>query len=112
MSSLEQGIRRLKSTEVSQRNELNAHTQALNKAGFNVDKVAKGVDRLTQEESDLKNKIHQTTMELNKRRDELDKNNESQKRFSKTQAALQKGADFAKRIGGCRCCNGSYGRAC
>lgn len=97
MSSLEQGIRRLKSTEVSQRNELNAHTQALNKAGFNVDKVAKGVDRLTQEESDLKNKIHQTTMELNKRRDELDKNNESQKRFAKTQAALQKGADFAKK---------------
>lgn len=97
MSSLEQGIRRLKSTEASQRNELNAHTQALNKAGFNVDKVAKGVDRLTQEESDLKNKIHQTTMELNKRRDELDKNNESQKRFAKTQAALQKGADFAKK---------------
>ena len=97
MSSLEQGIRRLKSTEASQRNELNAHTQALNKAGFNVDKVAKGVDRLTQEESDFKNKIHQTTMELNKRRDELDKNNESQKRFAKTQAALQKGADFAKK---------------
>lgn len=97
MSSLEQGIRRLKSTEASQRNELNAHTQALNKAGFNVDKMAKGVDRLTQEESDLKNKIHQTTMELNKRRDELDKNNESQKRFAKTQAALQKGADFAKK---------------
>ncbi|WP_334420796.1 phage tail tape measure protein [Acinetobacter soli] len=97
MSSLEQGIRRLKSTEASQRNELNAHTQALNKAGFNVDKVAKGVDRLTQEESDLKNKIHQTTMELNKRRVELDKNNESQKRFAKTQAALQKGADFAKK---------------
>ncbi|MBO3672794.1 phage tail tape measure protein [Acinetobacter soli] len=97
MSSLEQGIRRLKSTEASQRNELQAHTQALNKAGFNVDKVAKGVDRLTQEESDLKNKIHQTTMELNKRRDELDKNNESQKRFAKTQAALQKGADFAKK---------------
>lgn len=97
MSSLEQGIRRLKSTEASQRNELNAHTQALSKAGFNVDKVAKGVDRLTQEESDLKNKIHQTTMELNKRRDELDKNHESQKRFAKTQAALQKGADFAKK---------------
>lgn len=97
MSSLEQGIRRLKSTEASQRNELQAHTQALNKAGFNVDKVAKGVDRLTQEESDLKNKIHQTTMELNKRRDELDKNNESQKRFAKTQAVLQKGADFAKK---------------
>lgn len=97
MSSLEQGIRRLKSTEASQRNELNAHTQALSKAGFNVDKVAKGVDRLTQEESNLKNKIHQTTMELNKRRDELDKNNESQKRFAKTQAALQKGADFAKK---------------
>ncbi|WP_288383296.1 phage tail tape measure protein [uncultured Acinetobacter sp.] len=97
MSSLEQGIRRLKSTEASQRNELNAHTQALNKAGFNVDKVAKGVDRLTQEESDLKNKIHQTTMDLNKRRVELDKNNESQKRFAKTQAALQKGADFAKK---------------
>lgn len=97
MSSLEQGIRRLKSTEASQRNELNAHTQALSKAGFNIDKVAKGVDRLTQEESDLKNKIHQTTMELNKRRDELDKNNESQKRFAKTQAALQKGADFAKK---------------
>uniref|UniRef100_UPI00258CD37C phage tail tape measure protein n=1 Tax=uncultured Acinetobacter sp. TaxID=165433 RepID=UPI00258CD37C len=97
MGSLEQGIRRLKSTEASQRNELNAHTQALNKAGFNIDKVAKGVDRLTQEESDLKNKIHQTTMELNKRRVELDKNNESQKRFAKTQAALQKGADFAKK---------------
>lgn len=97
MGSLEQGIRRLKSTEASQRNELNAHTQALSKAGFNIDKVAKGVDRLTQEESDLKNKIHQTTMELNKRRDELDKNNESQKRFAKTQAALQKGADFAKK---------------
>ncbi|MEI2511976.1 phage tail tape measure protein [Acinetobacter soli] len=97
MSSLEQGIRRLKSTEASQRNELNAHTQALSKAGFNVDKVAKGVDRLTQEESDLKNKIHQTTMDLNKRRVELDKNNESQKRFAKTQAALQKGADFAKK---------------
>lgn len=97
MSSLEQGIRRLKSTEASQRNELQAHTQALNKAGFNVDKVAKGVDRLTQEESNLKNKIHQTTMELNKRRDELDKNNESQKRFAKTQAALQKGSDFAKK---------------
>lgn len=97
MSSLEQGIRRLKSTEASQRNELNAHTQALSKAGFNVDKVAKGVDRLTQEESDLKNKIHQTTMELNKRRVELDKNNESQKHFAKTQAALQKGADFAKK---------------
>lgn len=97
MSSLGQGIRRLKTTEASQRNELNAHTQALSKAGFNIDKVAKGVDRLTQEESDLKNKIHQTTMELNKRRDELDKNNESQKRFAKTQAALQKGADFAKK---------------
>lgn len=97
MSSLEQGIRRLKSTEASQRNELNAHTQALSKAGFNVDKVAKGVDRLTQEESDLKNKIHQTTMELNKRRVELDKNNESQKRFTKIQSALQKGSDFAKK---------------
>lgn len=97
MSSLEQGIRRLKSTEASQRNELNAHTQALSKAGFNVDKVAKGVDRLTQEESDLKNKIHQTTMELNKRRVELDKNNESQKRFTKIQSALQKGTDFAKK---------------
>jgi len=97
MSSLEQGIRRLKSTEASQRNELNAHTQALSKAGFNIDKVAKGVDRLTQEESDLKNKIHQTTMELNKRRVELDKNNESQKRFTKIQSALQKGADFAKK---------------
>lgn len=97
MSSLEQGIRRLKSTEASQRNELNAHTQALSKAGFNIDKVAKGVDRLTQEESDLKNKIHQTTMELNKRRVELDKNNESQKRFTKIQSALQKGSDFAKK---------------
>lgn len=97
MSSLEQGIRRLKSTEASQRNELNAHTQALSKAGFNVDKVAKGVDRLTQEESDLKNKIHQTTMELNKRLVELDKNNESQKRFTKIQSALQKGSDFAKK---------------
>ncbi|MDA3431693.1 phage tail tape measure protein [Acinetobacter baumannii] len=36
-------------------------------------------------------------MELNKRRVELDKNNESQKRFTKIQSALQKGSDFAKK---------------
>lgn len=97
IKNLEQGIRRLKSTETSQRNELQNHIQTLQKAGLNVDKLSKGVEQLTDEESALKNKIHLTTMELNKRRDALDKNSKAQERFAKTQAILQKGSDFAKK---------------
>lgn len=97
IKNLEQGIRRLKSTETTQRNELQNHIQTLQKAGLNVDKLSKGVEQLTDEESALKNKIHLTTMELNKRRDALDKNSKAQERFAKTQAILQKGSDFAKK---------------
>lgn len=97
IKNLEQGIRRLKSTETTQRNELQNHIQTLQKAGLNVDKLSKGVEQLTDEESALKNKIHLTTMELNKRRDVLDKNSKAQERFAKTQAILQKGSDFAKK---------------
>lgn len=97
IKNLEQGIRRLKSTETTQRNELQNHIQTLQKAGLNVDKLSKGVKQLTDEESALKHKIHLTTMELNKRRDALDKNSKAQERFAKTQAILQKGSDFAKK---------------
>ncbi|MBK5649232.1 MAG: phage tail tape measure protein, partial [Acinetobacter sp.] len=97
IKNLEQGIRRLKSTETTQRNELQNHIQTLQKAGLNVDKLSRGVEQLTDEESALKNKIHLTTMELNKRRDALDKNSKAQERFAKTQAILQKGSDFAKK---------------
>jgi len=97
IKNLEQGIRRLKSTEATQRSELQSHIQALQKSGINVDKLSKGVEQLSDEESALKDKIHQTTMELNKHRNELDKNSEAQKRFAKTQAILQKGSDFAKK---------------
>ena len=97
ITNLEKGIRRLKSTEATQRSELQSHIQALQKSGMNVDKLSKGVDQLSDEESTLKDKIHQTTMELNKRRDALEKNSKSQERFAKTQAILQKGSDFAKK---------------
>lgn len=97
INNLEKGIRRLKSTEASQKNELIAHTQVLQKSGIQINQLSKGVERLTDEESQLKNKIHLTTMELNKRRDALDKNAEAQKKYAKTQTALQKGSEFAKK---------------